>query len=278
MSARRGSWFCGVALGALLIPGAVAADETPVGEVTALSGQVSAVREGGTPRPLACGDSVYEGESVVTSPGSGAGLLLGDDLLATVGEASSLRLGRTSAGTPDATLQKGAVRVIDARQSQSPARLAAGTAAARVEGGDSEAYLLAEKAGGYAMFCEWDSPLAVERGNESRTASPEQCVIAKPDEKLYVAQAHEERMPAGPDGCPPSGIAALGPHFPDAADVAAGPPQVAFSAAPDGLPSFSMMPCEDPGVSCQQVIVDEVPPGGGNPPGGGGSFPGVPAP
>ena len=278
MRTRRGSWICGIALGALVVPGAVAADETPVGEVTALSGQVSAVRDGGTPRPLSCGDPVYEGESVVTSPGSGAGLLLGDDLLAQVGETSSLKLGRTAAGTPDATLQKGAVRVIDAREGQQPARLAAGTASARLEGGDSEAYLLAEKAGGYAMFCEWDAPLAVDRGNETRTATPTECVIAKPDEPLYVAKAHEERMPAGPDGCPPANIAALGPHFPDAADVAAGPPAVAFSAGPDALPGFIMMPCEDPGAACVGVLVNEVPPTipptipGGNP------FPGTPTP
>ena len=278
MRARRESWICGIALGALVVPGLVSADAAPVGEVTALSGQVSAVRDGGTPRPLACGDPVYEGESVVTSPGSGAGLLLGDDLLATVGEGSSLKLGRTDAGTPDATLQKGAVRVIDARASQTPARLAAGSAAARVAGGDSEAYLLAEKAGGYAMFCEWDAPLAVERGNESRTASPEQCVIAKPDEKLYVANAHQERMPAGPDGCPPGGIAALGPHFPDAADVAAGPPAVAFSAVPDGFPTFATMPCEDPGIACIGNTVVEGPPTTDPSPGGGGSFPGLPAP
>jgi hypothetical protein len=279
MRARRGSWIGGIALGALVVPGAVLADETAVGEVTALSGRASAVREGGTPRPLACGDKVYEGESVTTEPGSGAGLLLGNDLLAQVGEGSTLSLGRTGAGTPDATLKRGSVRVIDAREGQAPARLAAGSAAARVAGGDSEAYLLAEKAGGYAMFCEWDAPLAVERGNESRTASPTQCVIAKPEEPLYVANAHEERMPAGPDGCPPGNVAALGPHFPDAADVAAGPPAVAFSAAPNDLPGFAMMPCEDPGAPCSGVIFSEGPPNpGGETPGDGGGFPGTPIP
>jgi hypothetical protein len=115
MRSRRGSWICGIALGALVGPGAVAADETPVGEVTALAGHASAVREGGTPRPLACGDPVYAGESVVTEKGSGAGLLLGNDLLAQVGEGSTLNLDRTAAGTPDATL-RAAARVIDARE------------------------------------------------------------------------------------------------------------------------------------------------------------------
>lgn len=278
MSARRGSWTCGWVLGLLVTPCAVAADPAAVGEVTSLSGQVSAVREGAAPRPLACGDPVFEGESVVTAPGSGAGVLLGHDLMAQVGEGSSLRLGRTPAGTADATLERGAVRVIDARQDAAPARLAAGSAAARVAGGDSEAYLLAEKAGGYAMFCEWDAPLAVERGNESRTAAPTQCVISKPREPLYVADAHEERMPAGPDGCPPGGMAALGPHFPAIAarDVAAGPPPAGFLPGPLGLSSLAPDPCDEPGSVCSRVLLDEGPPGTDPSPGGGGSFPGVP--
>src|SRR4029453_7611279 len=100
----------------------------------------------------------------VAPPGPGAGLRLGPDLPAQGGENSPVRLGTTPTGTADATLQRGTVRVIDARESgAAPERLAAGTSAARVDGGDTEAYLLAEKAGGYAMFCEWDAPLAVTR-------------------------------------------------------------------------------------------------------------------
>jgi hypothetical protein len=265
-------------LGLLVTPWAIAAEPATVGEVTSLSGQVNAVRQGAEPRALSCGDPVFEGESVVTSPGSGAGVLLAPDLLAEVGEKSSLRLARTTAGAPDATLERGAVRVIDARQDPTPARLAAGSAAARVDGGDSEAYLLAEKAGGYSMFCEWDSPLAVERGNETRTAKPEQCVISKPHEPLYVADAHEDRMPAGPDGCPPAAVAAAGPHFgiDSAQDVAAGPPPAGFLPGPIGLSSLAREPCEDPGSICARVQLDEAPPGTDPSPGGGGTFPGVP--
>jgi hypothetical protein len=224
-------------LGALALPLSAWADGGALG-------QVSAVREGEAPRALACGDPVFAGESVVTGPGSSAGLLLGEDLLAQVGEDSSLRLGTTPQGTPDATLQRGAVRVVDAREGGAAARLAAGSAAARVAGGDSEAYLLAEKAGGYAMFCEWDA---------------------------------RDRMPAGPDSCPPGGVASLAPHFPAIAarDVAAGP-AAPFSQSPSELPALMPMPCEDPGAVCAfgRVIVDEEPPGGGGSPGGGGTFPG----
>jgi len=276
MRAGRGSWVCGMALGALALSGPSWADPATVGQVTGLSGQVRAVGAGGAERTLACGDPVYEGESVVTSPGAGAGLLLGENLMAQVGEGSSLKLALTPAGTPDTTLERGSVRVIDAREGKPPARLAAGSAAARVDGGDSEAYLLSEKAGGYAMFCEWDSPLAVQRGPESRTASPNQCVIAKPQEPLYVADAHQDRMPAGPDACPPGGVAALGPHFPAVAarDVAAGPP-ARFSPAPMGLPGLERQSCDKPGAACGRVGIVEAPPGTGGSPGSGGTFPGA---
>lgn len=269
MRKRIGTWL--LLIGTLsILPRAANAAPAAVGEVTSISGAVSAVRGGDAPRALQCGDSVFEGESVVTAPGAGAGLLLGSDLLATLGESSSLALARTPAGTPDATLARGSVRVIDARESAAPARLAAGNAAAQVRGGDSEAFVLAEKAGGYAMFCEWDAPLAVERGRERRTAAPEECVIAKPHEPLYSAKAHPERMSAGPDGCPPRAVAEVARHFPPetAIDVAAGPP-APFSSGLTDPPDFVRMPCDVPGSVCagQSIIVDEVPPGDGGAPG-----------
>jgi len=261
------SWICGLVLGALALPFSAGAADGALGQVTSVSGQATAAREGGTPRNLACGDSVYPGETITTTPGSSVGMLLGPDLLAQVGENSALRLGTTPAGTADTTLQRGTVRVIDAREGAAPARLAAGTAAARIEGGDTEAYVLAEKAGGYAMFCEWEAPLDVSRGNESRTASPTQCVIAKPHEPLYLADAHQDRLAALPDACAPANFAALGPHFPAIAarDVAAGP--APFSMSPADLPGLEREACEDPGATCAGVRFDEEPPGGGEFPG-----------
>ena len=262
------SWTCGLVLGALALPLSATGADGALGQVTSVSGQATAARDGGTPRNLACGDPVYAGETITTTQGSSAGLLLGPDLLAQVGESSALRLGTTPSGTADTTLQRGTVRVIDAREGAAPARLAAGTAAARIEGGDTEAYVLSEKAGGYAMFCEWDTPLAVTRGNESRTASPEQCVIAKPDEPLYLADAHQDRLAALPDACAPPQFAALGPHFPAIAarDVAAGP--APFSLSPAELPGIEREACEDPGAECGGIRFDEEPPGGGDFPGG----------
>jgi hypothetical protein len=253
-----------------LAAGAAQAEPAAIGEVTALSGAVTAVGDGGNARALGCGDAVYEGEQVVTEAGAGAGLLLGSNLLATLGESSSLGLGRTPEGAPDAALSRGSVRVIDAREDAAAARLAVGPTLARVAGGDAEAYVLSEKTGAYAMFCEWDSPLPVERGREARTAAPEQCVIAKPHEALYLAKAHPERMPAGPDACPPRPVAEIAAHFPPetAIDVAAGPP-LAFSAGLTDLPGLAPQPCDVPGSVCPGavIVVDEDPPGDDDAPG-----------
>ena len=45
----------------------------------------------------------------------------------------------------------------------------------QIAGNDTEAYLLSEKVGPYAMFCEWDAPLALRRGNERKTVDPNLC-------------------------------------------------------------------------------------------------------
>ena len=98
-------------------------------------------------------------------------VVLATDADEIVAAASEVRVDRTAVGTPDAVLARGRVRVIDAREGGEPARLAARDSEVRVVGNDAEAYLLAEKIGPYAMFCEWDAPLAVaqQRGPVAAT-------------------------------------------------------------------------------------------------------------
>jgi hypothetical protein len=228
---------------------------------------------------LACGDTVYVGDTVTTGLASGAGILMGD-VLARIDATSALEIGRTDAGTPDTTLSRGRVRVIDARDGGAPARLTAGTTAVQIAGNDTEAYLLSEKVGPYAMFCEWDAPLALRRGAERKTVDPNQCVIAKDSEPLYVADAHEERIPAAAGApCPPDlgALAAAGPHF-SATDVAAGPPPERWSDMARGVSGPRSDSCEDPGSGCVGVVgggfitITSPPPGGGGQPGAGGRF------
>jgi hypothetical protein len=268
---------------ALALPLSAAA-QSSVGQVTSLVGDVRASGPGGADRALACGDTVYAGDTVSTAPGASAGILM-DDVLARVDGGSSLTVGHTPEGTPDAQLETGRVRVIDAREAGQPARLGARDAAVRVAGNDAEAYVLSEKIGPYAMFCEWDAPLAVRRGDEMQSADPEHCVIAKDSEPLYVSNAHEERIAAaGGEPCPPDlgGLVAPGPHFSPVGsrDVALGPPADAWSSMARGqaMPRFD--PCDTPGSGCalgagRALVIVEPPPSTDPQPGAGGPFGGL---
>jgi hypothetical protein len=221
-----------------------------VGHVAALSGNVVAQRPGEPPRPLGCRDTVYQGEWVVTSEGSHAGILLGE-LLAHVGERSALRVALTPSETADMVLETGAVRVIDPRDTGALARLAVLDAAAQVRGNDAEGYVFAEKTGRYAMLCEWDEPLTVARDEEKAAADPGKCVIAKPSEPLYLADAHDQRLGTPAEDACPLGpvIGALDQHL-SPADVAAGPPQPPWSGPPTGPARPPRSPCEPSTAGC----------------------------
>jgi hypothetical protein len=179
---------------------ALAADE--LGRVSAVTGEATAQQPGAEPRALACGDPVFAGDTLRTGPDSHVGVQQGD--VATHLDANTqVVIGRTAENTPSARLLAGKVRMIDPRDEGAPAQLTALDADARVKGNDAEAYIFSEKVGPYAMMCEWDDPLPVSRGSESKTANPGECVIAKPKEPLYTANAHDPRIPALAQECAP---------------------------------------------------------------------------
>jgi hypothetical protein len=261
-----------------------AAEPDPLGHVTSLHGDVIAESADGATRPLGCGDRVFAGERLVTGPSSRVGVLFGD-VHAQLTEESSLQVGRTPAETSAIRLDAGGVRVIDPRGDGEGATLAALDAQARVLGNDAEAYVFAEKAGRYAMLCEYDAPLPVARGGERATADPGSCVISKQREPLYTARAHDQRLGSLPgDACAPGPIArAVDDRF--TPDVAA--PGLPVATRPD-LPTSPDLPprspCDEPGSNCVRIaselpmeppiVVIEPPPGGGDFPGSGGTFPG----
>jgi hypothetical protein len=248
-----------LALGLYAAPSPALAEEgDAVGRVAALSGKVVAQRPGQEPRPLGCRDSVYQGEWVVTSEGSSAGILLGE-VLAQVGERSSLRVGLTPSETADMALEAGAVRVIDPRDEGAQARLAVLNAVAQVRGNDAEGYVFSEKTGRYAMLCEWDEALPVARADEKAVADPGKCVIAKPREPLYRADAHDERLATPPeDACPLGPVIGALDHHLSPADVAAGPPQPPWSSQPTGPARPLRSPCEPSAAGC---AIEESAPG-----------------
>jgi hypothetical protein len=249
-----------IALGALVASAwvalagpALAADE--LGRVTAVGGEATAQQPGAAPRALQCGDPVYAGDTLRTGSDSHVGVQL-DDVATHVDANSQVEIGRTAQNTPSTRLMAGKVRVIDPRDAGAPpAELAALDTQARVVSNDAEAYIFTEKVGPYAMMCEWSDPLPVTRGKESKTAKPGECVIAKPKEPLYTANAHDQRIPALAQECAPGPeLASINDprHHLSPTDVAAmGPIAAAFvqpAAAPD--PKYT---CDKAGV-CSPVV------------------------
>jgi hypothetical protein len=261
--ARWNLFFTCALIGSLGVAGsALAADE--LGRVTAVAGEATAQQPGAEPRALACGDPVFAGDTLRTGSNSHVGVQL-DDVATHLDANTQVEIGRTPENTPSARLLAGKVRMIDPRDEGAPAQLAALDENARVKGNDAEAYIFSEKVGPYAMMCEWDAPLPITRGRESKVADPGHCVIAKPKEPLYTADAHEQRIPALAQECAPGPeLASLNDprHHLSPTDVAApgyGPV--------GGFGPLSMAPtpnyvCDNAGV-CSPVIgvvIQEPPP------------------
>jgi hypothetical protein len=253
-----------IALGAVLVlawlavaNSALGADE--LGRVTAVAGDATAQQPGAEPRTLACGDPVFPGDTLRTGQGSSVGVLL-DDVAAHLDANSEVVIGRTAENTPSARLLSGKVRMIDPRDEGAPAQLAALDTDARVKSNDAEAYIFAEKAGRYAMMCEWDAPLPVTRGKEQKTAQPHECVIAKPKEPLYTANAHDARIPALAQECAPGPQVAFNPlnHL-SPEDVAAINPAAAAFLPPQAAADPAYV-CDNAGVCSPEIPITVVEP------------------
>ncbi|HEY5658928.1 MAG TPA: hypothetical protein VIY27_14155 [Myxococcota bacterium] len=256
----------GLALAALGVSSSAQAEDAALmGRVTAVDGSATAQLPGQAPRALGCGDPVFADDLLNTAAGAQLAVML-DDVLAQLPANSALRLGRTANLTPDVRLESGSVRIIDPRAAGDVSYLAVLDARAELMGNDVEAYIFTEKVGPYAMLCEWDAPLRVARGDERELAEPGDCVIAKNREPLYVAQAHEDRIPAlAAQVCEidPGALAALAGdparHLTPAAVAAAGPMVGVTSAGfgesnPSPLELVAPSPCDSPGSGCSVTV------------------------
>ena len=248
---------------AVMLAGGARAD-APAARVIALQGNASA--GAGT---LAVGDSIASGSVIRTGADSRVGILA-SQIYVQLDPQSALSLERDASGQVHMTLEAGRARIVDTRTSPTPTDLSVVDSSAAIAGGDSEFYILKEKAGRYAMFCEWAGPLTVTRDPNSLTAGPNQCVLAKPHEPLYSANGHEHQIPLLPL---PDDAAFNDPasnHF-DTTDVAAGPPGAGFGD-PLFPPDYQRDPCDVPGSGCAigaagPIVIEPPPDTGGCAPG-----------
>ena len=260
-----------------------AAQAATIAEVASISGTAEALDASGATRALAVGDSIYAGERVQTGPGATAGLWH-DEVLAQLAEKSRARVDRNAEGQARITLEEGGVRVVDPRKAGEPIELVALDSSSTVLGGDREARILREKAGAYAMLCDWVKPVAVTRRAEGKNAKPGDCIIAHPREPMFAARGHDKRIPllAGAPALADAGPAIdpaslIDPLPPVGASGPGGPGVGAANAVGpgSGSPGNSLAlrsPCTTVGAGCLggKFRVIEPPPGDDPFPGSGG--------
>ena len=223
-----------------------------VGEVASLVGRAVATRPGEPQRRLHCDDPIFAGDRVTTSGGASVGVLM-EGLYAQVQSNSSLGFGEVG-DTPELALESGRARVLDTRSGGAPARLTLGGAEARIRGNDTQAYVLSEKAGPYAMVCEYDAPLVLQQGGERAEVGPGECGVANPREGVRVETTKKPRMAlTDPDSCRAPLVAAgpaylhLDPAEATLPTVGAGP-DAAWPDPASALPPRD--PCDVPGSGC----------------------------
>jgi hypothetical protein len=250
-----------LSLAALVLASTARAD-APAAEVVALEGKATA-----NAAPLALGDPIVTG-SVIRTGAEGKVGILANDIYVQLDPQSAVLLEGDGNGGVKMTLQEGRARIIDTRNGGAAGTLRIDNADSKVAGGDSEVYVLNEKAGRYAMFCNWTGPVSVSRDPKSLSVDPGNCVLAKPHEPLYSARGHDHQIPLLPLPYDAVLFDAPGNHF-DTTDVAAGPPGNLFTNPMNPL-GIQRDPCDTPGSGCSAGINIIEPP-----PNGGGCAPGV---
>lgn len=220
----------------------VARADAPAAQVVALQGSATAGSS-----TLAVGDSIAAGSVIRTGVDSRVGILA-SQIYVQLDPQSSLTLERDASGLVRMALGEGRARVVDTRTNPAPAGLSVVDSTATIAGGDAEFYILNEKSGRYAMFCEWSSPLTVTRDPKSLSAGPNQCVLAKPHEPLYSAKGHDHQIPLLPLPYTAAFADPVADRF-DTTDVAAGPPGMGFGD-PISPPDYQRDPCDVPGSGC----------------------------
>lgn len=249
-------------IAAVALAGAARAD-APAAEVVALQGKATA-----DAASLAVGDPIVAGSLIRTGADSKVGILA-SDIYVQLDPQTAVLLERDASGHTKMTLQEGRARIIDTRGGGNPGALRIDNADSVIAGGDAEVYVLNEKAGRYAMFCNWTGPVQVTRDPKSLSVDPGNCVLAKPHEPLYAAKGHDHQIPLLPLPYDAVLFDAPANHF-DTTDVAAGPPGVGFG---DPVAPIDMQrdPCDVPGSGCASgralTVVEPPPDGGGCAPG-----------
>jgi len=265
---------------AALLPGAavVGQDREPVGRAVSVRGAVFAQAPDEDRRILACRDPIYEGDRVLTLDGSAVGIDSGS-YHSRRGENTVVEFGRLASGPPRVDLVSGHMRLIDSagRNPDSAELLTPGLRLART-GPDQDALVFREKAGVVSMVCAWEDPLQVARRSDDAQrldAVPGSCVVGKPREALYAANAsHPQLAVLMRDACEELALVPVADRF-TSGDVALGGGPAGSPIAPPAPPPFGGGPGQPCSGGCGPAPTSGTTPGGTP---GASNFPFVPIP
>lgn len=258
-----------LALALLGTAGAAAAaerrGEPVIGHLIAASGGVSVEDREGVRRPAVCGDSLHEGDVLVTATAARAALLTGD-VYAQVGAETRVRVGRTETGAPDVTLLQGRARIIDTDASDGRA----GARSHRVAtphtegfgGSDTEVVVSGDRE--RAMMCEWGDSIDVRRLDDDTQAVAQsgECATARPHLSVFRAAQDAAKLALPDDeACDIGSVAGNASDLLTPVDVAAsgGPGFGQQVSPPRGVRPPSLGPC-NVGSTCTSAGPPPPPP------------------
>lgn len=233
-----------------LLPGAALAGPTAVGQVVALSGAVQAMAPGADPRTLSCNDTLYEGETLATSPGARVGILF-QDVYAQLDTDSQLAVSGQSGG-PELKVVSGAVRIVDTRiDSDAPLYvIATPHFSAQGRGGDTEVWVSSATGQSQSRICAREASVRIS-GTASTRVEAGTCVLA----------TSGAMQPSASESKPSIGLAGTSACAPEFDPVAARFTPYDVAAPPFGLQDFPNVlaadaaprdPCDQPGSGCSR--------------------------
>jgi hypothetical protein len=225
----------------------------PVGSVASVSGDARAVSLDGSSRALSCDDVVSACETIVTGADGSAGLLV-DDAIVQFGANSAAQL--SSRGAPEVALDRGAVRVVDVRDSAAQrVQLYTPQLAASTGRGDAEI----TRDGDAVRVCAHDEPLVVGVRDGAKTVPAGSCFEADGTTAVLGGAAGAPSVALSDGASCPFYVAGV----PSAVPPVSSPPPGGPGVDPFDPPGRDS--CDDPGSGCAAVceICEDPDPGTG---------------
>lgn len=213
----------------------------PLGSVASVTGDARAVSPDGSSRTLACDDVVSACELIVTGADGSVGMLV-EDAIVQVGANSAAQLSARPA--PDVAVERGAVRVVDVRDSAAQ-RVQLYTPQLAVSTGRGDAELT--RAGDAVRVCAHDEPIVVTARDGAKSVPAGSCFEADGSTAVLGGIAGAPSVALSDGASCPYYVAGV----PSAVPPVSAPPPGGPGVDPFDPPGRDS--CDDPGSGCTAV-------------------------